>query len=339
VATVSVYGAGQLGRGVAEILVARGTHTVRGPFGRDERAAALTDGADLVLIATTTRLRDVVDDVRLAVAGGSNVLVSAEESAHPWSVDAEVAEQVHREAVAAGVTVVGAGLNPGLVFDALVLTVLGAAPDDVDITVRRTVDISGFGPTVLARIGVGVRPQEFARAVAAGEILGHAGFPQSMAVVARATGRSVPSIEADLRPLVTERAIGLPDGRAVAAGLTAGVEQTYRAVERGHTWYAATFVGHVAPGSVGLELADVITLHRGDEVVQEVRATPCFPSQSGSQHVLASSVDRVVAAAPGWLTVADLPPASAQGRGPGPTPGWNTNPPRSAGSVTSGTSR
>ena len=338
-ATVSVYGAGQLGRGVAEILTVRGTHTVRGPFGRDQRAAALTEGADLVLIATTTRLRDVVDDVRLAVAGGSNVLVSAEESAHPWSVDEEVAERVHREAVAAGVTVVGAGLNPGLVFDALVLTVLGAAPDDVDVTVSRTVDISGFGPTVLGRIGVGVDPEEFTRAVGAGEILGHAGFPQSMAVVGRATGRGVPSIEADLRPLVTERAIALPDGRSVAAGHTAGVEQTYRAVERGHTWYTAAFVGHVAPASVGLEPADVITLHRGDDVVQEVRATPGFPSQAGSQHVLANSVDRVVAAVPGWLTVADLPPASAQGRGPGPTPGWNTNPPRSAGSVTSGTAR
>jgi 4-hydroxy-tetrahydrodipicolinate reductase len=309
-ATVSIFGAGQLGRGVAQILGGRGEHSVHGPFDRSERTTALTSGEDLVLIATTTRLRDVIEDVRLAVSSGSNVLVSAEECANPWLVSEELADTVHVEAIAAGVSVVGAGLNPGLIFDALVLTILGAAPDDVDITVRRTVDISGFGPTVLGRIGVGISPQEFTQGVAAGDILGHAGFPQSMSVVGRAIGRAVSDIDANLRPMVTDQTITLQDGRMIDAGLTAGVDQTYLAVEQGHTWYTAHFIGHVAPADVGLHLADVITLHRGDEIVQEIRATPCFPAQVGSQHVLANSVDRVIAAQPGWLTVADLPPAA-----------------------------
>ncbi len=309
-ASVSIYGAGQLGHGIAQILNERGSHAVRGPMGRDQRAMALTSGVDLVIIATTTRLRDVVDDVRVAIASGSNVLVSAEESANPWLVNAELADAVHGEAVSAGVTVVGAGLNPGLIFDALVLTILGTAPDDADITVRRTVDISGFGTTVLNRIGVGISPEEFATGVAAGDILGHAGFPQSMSVVGRAIGRTVSEIHPSLHPIVTDREVTLPDGRTVPAGCSAGVDQTYRAMENGHAWYTAQFIGHVAPTSIGLKLADVITLHRGDDVVQEIRATPCFPSQSGSQHVLANSVDRVIAAPPGWLTVADLPPAT-----------------------------
>jgi hypothetical protein len=310
VANVSIYGAGQLGQGVARILVGRHGYSVRGPFSREQRTPALTRGADLVLIATTTRLRDVIDDVRLAVASGSNVLVSAEESANPWLVDESLADTVHDEALAAGVTVVGAGLNPGLIFDALVLTILGAAPDNVDITVQRTVDISGFGPAVLGRIGVGISAKEFARGVATGDILGHAGFPQSMSVVGRAIGRSASTIDAHLRPMVTDHSISLTDGRTIDAGLTAGVDQTYRAIDQGHTWFTAQFIGHVAPERAGLHLADVITLRCRGEVVQEVRATPCFPSQSGSQHVLANSVDRVIAARPGWLTVADLPPAT-----------------------------
>jgi 4-hydroxy-tetrahydrodipicolinate reductase len=279
-------------------------------MGRDQRTQALTNGADLVIIATTTRLRDVIDDVRLAIAAGSNVLVSAEESANPWLVNGELAATVHNEAVSAGVSVLGAGLNPGLVFDALVLTILGASPDDVDITVRRTVDISGFGTSVLHRIGVGITPEEFTRGVASGDILGHAGFPQSMSIVSRAIGRTVSEIQPFLRPIVTGSEITLPDGRVIPAGCTAGVDQTYKALESGHAWYTAQFIGHVAPGSLRLQLADVITLHRGDDVVQEIRATPCFPSQAGSQHVLANSVDRVISASPGWLTVADLPPAT-----------------------------
>jgi 4-hydroxy-tetrahydrodipicolinate reductase len=313
VARVSIYGAGQLGSGVASLLRQRGEHAVDGPFGRDERERALGSGADVVLIATTTRLADVVDDIRRAVRAGSNVLVSAEETANPYLVDPALAAEVHDGAVAAGVTVLGAGLNPGLVFDALVLTVLGAAADDVDVSVSRTVDISGFGTPVLRRIGVGLTPTEFDEGVRAGEVLGHAGFPQSISIVGRARGIAVPSIEPSLAAVVTSEPLTLRDGREIAAGRTAGVDQTYRATRDGRTWYEARFRGHVDPASVGWALADVITLTRDGEVVQELTARPCFPAQSGSQHVLANSIDRVLAARPGWLNVADLPPAAWSG--------------------------
>ena len=295
VARVSIYGAGQLGSGVASLLRERGEHAVDGPFGRDERERALGSGADVVLIATTTRLADVVDDIRRAVRAGSNVLVSAEETANPYLVDPALAAEVHDEAVAAGVTV------------------LGAAADDVDVSVSRTVDISGFGTPVLRRIGVGLTPTEFDEGVRTGEVLGHAGFPQSISIVGRARGIAVPSIEPSLAAVVTAVPLTLRDGREIAAGRTAGVDQTYRATRDGRTWYEARFRGHVDPASVGWALADVITLTRDGEVVQELTARPCFPAQSGSQHVLANSIDRVLAARPGWLSVADLPPAAWSG--------------------------
>ena len=46
------------------------------------------------------------------------------------------------------------------------------------IEARRVVDISGFGETVLRRIGLGKSVEDFALAVELEEILGHAGFPQ-----------------------------------------------------------------------------------------------------------------------------------------------------------------
>lgn len=306
---VSIYGNGQLGRGVASILRARGRHRVHGPFDRSQRDDALASGRDVVVIATTTRLSDVTDDIRRAVTAGSNVLVSAEESANPYLVDPDGAGSIDALARDHGVTVVGAGLNPGLVFDALVLTLLGGLPDVVELRVTRTVDISGFGPDVLRRIGVGLLPDEFERGVAAGTVLGHAGFPQSISLVGRALGIDDTVIDADLTPVVTSAAIQLPDGREIASGHAAGVDQCYRAASGGRTWYTAHFRGHVAPASVDWELADeILVLHR-DEVLHEFSCRPCFPSQSGSQHVIANSIDRVAAAPAGWLTVADLPPA------------------------------
>lgn len=311
-ARVSIYGAGQLGHGVASILRARARHEVTGPFTRDQRTQALSAGADVVLIATTTRLADVVDDIRDAVAAGSNVLVSAEETANPYLVDPSAAARIDAEALRAGVTVLGAGLNPGLVFDALVLTILSAAPDGVDVAVTRTVDLSGFGPTVLRRIGVGLTPDQFEAGVREGAVLGHAGFPQSISIVGRARGIPVPRIEPILRSVVTPTDLTLPDGRVVTAGLTAGVDQDYRAYQDGRAWFTARFRGHVRPDAAGWDLSDVITLSLDGGVIQEVTSRPCFPAQVGSQHVLANSIDRVIEAPAGWLTVADLPPATAR---------------------------
>ncbi len=308
--TVSIYGQGQLGRGIATVLQSRGKHRVLGPFSRDSRQEALASGADVVVIATTTRLRDVWDDIRLAVESGSNVLVSAEESANPWLVDTQLADDLDGEARTAGVTILGAGLNPGLIFDALVLTLLGAAPDDVTIEVRRVVDISGFGATILGRLGIGYSVDEFYERVSEGHILGHAGFPQSMSVVGRATGRQVFNIESDMAPIVGEDPITLASGKTIPIGYSSGVDQTYRAIFEGACWYTAKFLGHVSPESAGLLAQDSITLFRGDEKFQEVKITPAFDPQIGSRQMLANSIDRVLDAHPGWVTVADLRPAS-----------------------------
>jgi len=310
-ASVCIYGAGQLAGGVAEVLRARARHEVAGPYGRPDRTQALSSGADVVVIATTTRLSDVAEDIELAVRSGSNVLVSAEECANPWLVDAALAERLHQQAIRSTVTILGAGLNPGLIFDALVLTILGAWPDSTQVTVTRTVDLSRFGPTVHGRLGIGYTPEGFDRGIAADEILGHAGFPQSMSIVGRALGRSLGRIQPRIEPILATKAIALPDGRVIDPGFTAGVRQTYAAIHEGSPWYVANFIGHVDPVQAGLVLSDVISLHQGDRVLQEFRASPCFPAQSGSQHVLANSVDRVIRAPAGWLTVADLPPAAS----------------------------
>lgn len=290
---VAIYGAGQAGSAVAALLARRGL-VVEGPFGRHERTAALQGGADVVVITTTSFLADVADDVRAAIEAGSNVLTSAEEAADPWATDATLADELDRRACARGVTVLGAGLNPGFAFDALVLTAMGACVDVRSLRVERVVDLSGFGPAILRRLGVGYTPDAFADGIAQGTITGHIGFPQSMRVVARALGVDIERIDRAIEPL-------LADGR------TAGFVQRYVALAGGRPWFTADFTGHVAPRAAGLVTADVIEVDATPPVRMEIAGG--LPSQAGSAAVLANSVARVAAAAPGWLTVADLPPA------------------------------
>ena len=78
---VSFYGAGQVSTNAAEILRGRPGVEVLGPYGREERDEALRAGADAVVIATTSFLSAIADDVRDAVEAGSNVITTAEEAA------------------------------------------------------------------------------------------------------------------------------------------------------------------------------------------------------------------------------------------------------------------
>ena len=305
---VAFYGAGQVGTNAAEILHRRNGIEVLGPFGRSERDAALRSGADVVVIATTSFLAGIADDVRDAVESGSNVITTAEEAAAPWANDAATADRLDALARSRGVTILGAGVNPGFAFDALVLTACGVVAEVESLLVERVVDLSGFGANVLRRIGVGHTPEAFEEGRRSGSVTGHVGFPQSMRVVAGGLGVAIERIDRELEPIFAETELPA-SSLTVAVGETGGFRQRYAAMtEGGRLWFEASFTGHVAPATLGLEPRDSITI-RGPYGGIQLAVTPGINPQSGSASVVANSVRRVAAAPAGWITVADLPPA------------------------------
>jgi hypothetical protein len=271
-----------------------------------DAADVLAARPDVVLVATTSFLADVAADLEAVVRAGANALCTAEEAACPWAVDEALADRLAAVAREHGVTILGAGANPGFVFDALVLTVAGAGPDVRRIVVERRVDFSRFSANVLGRLGVGYSPEAFAAGVAERRIFGHLGFPESMRVVAHALGRRIESIDRRIEPILAERACSA-EHLDVPQGHTAGVRQHYVARVDGDEWFLATLVGHVAPDEAGIALRDTIEVS-GTRTIG-LTIDPGLDPQATSASVLVNSLRRLVAAEPGWVTVADLPPA------------------------------
>jgi 4-hydroxy-tetrahydrodipicolinate reductase len=329
--TVALLGVGRVGRDVARLLSAREGVRIVSAWSRNsklrgaelgalagveplgvavtgDRDEALGAGADVAVVATTSFLRDLVPDLEASLGAGCNVICSGEETAYPWSIDARVAARLDEAAHAAGVTGVGAGVNPGFVFDALAVTLSGAAWDVERIRVGRVVDVSQFSATVLGRLGVGCLPEEFAAGRAAGTIRGHIGFPQSMHVVARALRCRLERIEGEVEPLLADRAYRA-DHLEVTVGRTAGFVQRYTGYVGSHDWFHATLTGHLDPSSIGGKLRDTIDIE--GSVPVSLALEPALRAQPTVAAVIANSLARVVAAPTGWLTVAELPPAAA----------------------------
>ena len=303
---VSLYGQGQVNRNVATILAGRQGYEVLGPFGREARDRALRSGADIVAIATTSFLAELAPDIEAAVEAGSNVITTAEECAFPWAVVGGVAEALDALARARGVTILGAGLNPGFAFDALVVTALGVAWDAEEIRVERVVNLSKFSAPILRRLGVGFSAEEFERGAREGTVHGHIGFLQSMRIVARKLGLEFDRIERRIEPVLANR-LHTAAHLEVVPGQTAGFRQFYTGVVRGRPWFECVFLGHLDPDSIGEPPRDSIAVDGSTPLRFAIE--PGLNPQTGSSAVVANSLRRVVAAEPGWLTVADLPPA------------------------------
>jgi 2,4-diaminopentanoate dehydrogenase len=304
---VSIYGAGQAGSAVGNLLRRRPGFSVRGPFRRDQRSRALSSGADAVVIATTSFISEVSADIRTAVEAGSNVITTAEEAAYPWHYGETVATELDALAREKHVTILGAGFNPGFAFDALTLTASGVVPSVTSLRVERVVDLSGFSHTILRRLGIGYSSSDFEAGAASGSITGHIGFAQSMRIVARRMGLNIEKIEGSVQAILAEVAYETRAIR-VETGQSAGFRQRYVATVKGISWFEADFLGHISPADAGFPTKDEILIS-SDSGDVHLAIRPGINPQVGSSSLIANSIRRLVAAPAGWLTVADLPPA------------------------------
>jgi len=271
-------------------------------------ADALAAGADVAIVATTSRLRDVGPQLRSCLEAGLHVITTAEEAAQPWAAELEVAQSLDALARERGVTILGCGVNPGFVFDALVITLAGASARVDRVAVERIVDLGRFSPAVQRRIGIGHTAEGFAAGKAAGDITGHIGFPQSMRVVAHALGRPIDRIDSTIEPTITS--VRLDGGTMpVDAGTSAGFVQRYLGYDGDEAWIEARLTGHVDFASAGLRRRDEIWIHGEPDL--HLLIDPGLDAQATVTAVVTNSINRVCEAEPGWRTVADLPPAHA----------------------------
>lgn len=271
-----------------------------------DRATALAVPADVLLIATTSFIAEVADDIAAGVDAGLNVICTAEEMGYAWAIDPDFSADIDARAQEAGVTVMGAGANPGYIYEVLGLALTGAACRVDRIDVRRVVDLSRFSATVQRRLGLGFEPEEHAAGVAAGRIYGHIGYPHTMRTFARRFGRTVDRFGETIDPILAPQAID-----TVAVPIGPGQSAGFKQVTSGYTddgdepWFTATFLGHVDLASIDLAPEDSYNVSGDPDLHAVVR--PGFNPQATTMAVLVNLIPHVVAARPGLLSVTDLP--------------------------------
>ena len=270
-----------------------------------DRDAALRQPADIVIVATTSFLRAVAPELRAAVEHNLNAITTAEEAAFPWLTDEALTDELDQLAQDRGVSLLGVGLNPGFIFDALLLTATGPAWDARRIRIRRVVDVSRFSATIQRRLGIGFSREKFEAGVRAGTIFGHIGFPQSFHLAAKCLGRTLDDYRKSFEPVIAERPFS-NDFLAVQPGQTVAFIQRDEGIIDGEPWIDSEFVAFIDPSAGDFVAQDSISIQGYNPLNLTIR--PGCQPQLGSAAMVANSIPKVIAAEPGFRTVADLPP-------------------------------
>ncbi len=327
---VLMWGIGEMGKGMVEMLLDKKGVEIVGVVGRTYRLGkSMYDyldvergdrediiikeydelikekAADVVIISTDSFTKDNFDKIKLCLENKMNVISTAEEMSYPYAQEPELAKEMDRLAKENGVTVLGTGINPGLIMDLLVVTLTGACIDVESIKAERVNNLSPFGPAVMNGQGVGITVDEFNKRVKENTLAGHVGFPESITMVADALGWKLSEeVELSREPIVSSVYRKAPNAE-VQAGDVAGCNMKGYGKVDGQLKIEMVHPQQVEPQLEGGTTGDYITIKGTPNINMSI--TPEVPGGIGTIAMCVNMIPQVINSRPGLKTMIDLP--------------------------------
>lgn len=328
---VAIWGFGAMGSGMARMLLTkkgvdivgvcdmhpnRVGKSIYGVLGveRGERPEAIIKesiedvvyegSCDICLIATDSFTKKAFPKIKYVLEQKINVISTAEEMAYPQAQEPEFAKEIDKIALENGVSVLGTGINPGLIMDLLVVCLTGCMTDVSYIEAKRVNSLSPFGPAVMEEQGVGMSVKAFNKEVEEGTMAGHVGFSESINMIADAIGWKIDKFEQQMKPIATDVDRKSPHGFA-KAGDVAGVNMTGQGFVDGEVKIDMIHPQQIEPEMVGINTGDYITIKGLPEVNMSI--TPEVEGGLGTIAMCVNMIPHVINADPGLKTMIDLP--------------------------------
>jgi len=265
----------------------------------------LTKGScDVCLCATDSYTKTAFPRLKYVLEQGVNVVSTAEEMSYPKAQSPEEAEELNKIARENGVSILGTGINPGLMMDLLAVALSGAMTDIESVMCKRVNSLSPFGHAVMEEQGVGISLEEFNKGLENDSLAGHVGFAESVGMIAEAIGWNVGKFEQQMKPIVTNIDRKSPYGFA-AAGTLAGVNMTGQGYVNGEVKIDMVHPQQIEPEMEGVSTGDYIVLKGTPDVSMAI--TPEVDGGLGTIAMCVNMIPHVINARPGLKTMIDLP--------------------------------
>jgi 2,4-diaminopentanoate dehydrogenase len=211
----------KVGRDLGE--VARLDRTLRVKVSDNARKAIKSAKPDVVVLCTSSSLKKVLDQMETIIKLKVPIVSTTEELAYPTKANMRYARAVHQMAKKAKVAVLGTGVNPGFVMDALPIMLTGVCERVEAIRVERIQDARIRRLPFQQKIGAGLTREQFQRKVDDGSVR-HVGLTESVSMIAEALGWKVDKITDEIHPRIATETVA-SEFLAVDPGYVCGIVQ------------------------------------------------------------------------------------------------------------------
>ncbi|MCC7013843.1 MAG: dihydrodipicolinate reductase [Planctomycetes bacterium] len=257
------------------------------------------DALDAAIVTTSSDLRACADTFRGLLDRGVSVVSSCEELIYPWLRHRALAQELDLRAKESGAQLLGTGVNPGFLMDALPVFASAVCNAVRSLSVQRIQDATTRRVPFQKKIGAGLDRASFDAAIADGW-LRHVGLGESIHFCAHYLGYTVESWSETIEPVLATRELECKLGR-IPVGHAAGVRQVATGIVGGEPRLRFEFQAAIAQP----DPHDRVVLE-GDPPIDLVIRGGVHGDVATSAIVL-NALTPTLAAAPGLHTMATIP--------------------------------
>jgi len=265
----------------------------------DARTAIKASRPDVAVLCTNSSLKKVLPQIETIVKLRVPIVSTTEELAYPTKANMRYARAIHQLAKTYRVAILGTGVNPGFVMDALPIMLTGVCERVDAIHIDRIQDARIRRLPFQQKIGAGLTRAQFQQKVDDASVR-HVGLAESVSMIADALGWKLDRITDEIQPKIASEAVS-SEFLAVEPGFVCGIVQDgvgYRDGKAVITLHMEAYLG--APESF-------------DAV--EITGSPALKMKmAGGVHgdvatasITVNSLPKVLDVAPGLHTMRDMP--------------------------------
>ena len=265
----------------------------------DAKKAIKSGKPDVVVLCTSSSLKKVMPQIEQILALKVPIVSTTEELAYPTRANLKYARAVHQMARKAGAAVLGTGVNPGFVMDALPITLTGVCERVEAIRVDRIQDARIRRLPFQQKIGAGLTREQFQKGVDDGSVR-HVGLTESISMIGDALGWKLDRITDEIQPKIATETVA-SEFLAVDAGYVCGIVQDGIGYVNGMpviTLHMEAYLG--APESY-----DVVEITGSPSMKMKIAGG--IHGDVATASIVVNSLAKILEVPPGLHTMRDMP--------------------------------
>jgi 2,4-diaminopentanoate dehydrogenase len=264
----------------------------------DAAGALKREKPDVVVLCTNSALKKVMPQVETVLKARVPIVSTTEELSYPVGRNRALAKKIDALARRAKVAVLGTGVNPGFVMDALPIALTGVCERVDSVRIDRIQDARVRRLPFQQKIGSGLTKEQFRKKVE-DQSVRHVGLAESVTMIADAFGWKLDKVTDQIEPKIADHTVE-SEFLAVDPGYVCGIVQDGIGWKNGKaliTLHMEAYLG--APESF-----DSVLIEGVPRIEQKIAGG--VHGDVATASITVNSIPKIIAAAPGLRTMRDM---------------------------------